>query len=46
MYHQVGDFPPMKAHRSTYCHYRSFTRQMAYLHWLGYTVISLKDALD
>ena len=46
MYHQVGDFPPMKAHRSTYCHYKSFARQMAYLHWLGYKVIALEEALN
>ena len=31
MYHQVGDFPPMKAHRSTYCDHRRFASQMAFL---------------
>ena len=24
MYHQVGEFAPMKAHRSTYCDHRRF----------------------
>ena len=46
MYHQVGDFPPMRGHRSTYCHYRRFTSQMAYLHRFGYSVIGLDAALE
>ena len=46
MYHQVGDFPRMDAHRSTYCHYRRFAAQMAYLHRFGYHVLRLGDALD
>jgi peptidoglycan/xylan/chitin deacetylase (PgdA/CDA1 family) len=45
MYHQVGDFPAMERHRSTYCHYRRFAAQMAYLHRFGYHVISLDEAL-
>ncbi|MDJ0808231.1 MAG: polysaccharide deacetylase family protein [Gammaproteobacteria bacterium] len=45
MYHQVGDFPPMPAHRSTYCHYRRFQAQMAYLKRLRYRVLSLDHAL-
>ena len=31
MYHQVGDFKPMQAHRANYCHYKRFGTQMAYL---------------
>jgi peptidoglycan/xylan/chitin deacetylase (PgdA/CDA1 family) len=46
MYHQVGDFAPMSAHRSTYCHYRRFAAQMAYLHRFGYRVLSLDQVLD
>lgn len=45
MYHQVGDFPPMASHRSTYCHYRRFAAQMAFLHRFGYRVLSLSEAL-
>ena len=45
MYHQVGDFPPMQGHRSTYCHYRRFAAQMAYLSRFGYNVIGLDAAL-
>jgi len=45
MYHQVGDFQPMEAHRSTYCHYRRFAAQMAYLHRFGYHVLSLDEVL-
>jgi peptidoglycan/xylan/chitin deacetylase (PgdA/CDA1 family) len=45
MYHQVGDFPPMPAHRSTYCHYRRFQREMAFLYRFGYRVLSLDQAL-
>ena len=46
MYHQVGDFPPMREHRSTYCHHRRFAAQMALLSRLRYRVISLDDALQ
>jgi peptidoglycan/xylan/chitin deacetylase (PgdA/CDA1 family) len=45
MYHQVGDFTPMRGHRSTYCHYRRFAAQMAYLHRFGYRVLRLEEAL-
>jgi peptidoglycan/xylan/chitin deacetylase (PgdA/CDA1 family) len=45
MYHQVGDFKPMRAHRSTYCHYRRFQAQMAFLHHFGYRVLRLEHAL-
>ena len=45
MYHQVGDFAPMEAHRSTYCHYKRFAAQMAYLHRFRYSVISLDQAV-
>ncbi len=45
MYHQIGDFSPMKDHRSTYCHFRRFTAQMALLKILRYRVISLDEAL-
>jgi peptidoglycan/xylan/chitin deacetylase (PgdA/CDA1 family) len=45
MYHQVGDFAPMKTHRAGYCHYRSFARQMASLRLLGYEVIGLDAAV-
>jgi peptidoglycan/xylan/chitin deacetylase (PgdA/CDA1 family) len=46
MYHQVGDFAPMRGHRSTYCHYQRFAAQMAYLHRLRYNVIRLDAALE
>jgi len=46
MYHQVGDFPRMAAHRSTYCHYRRFAAQMAYLHRFGYHVLRLDEARE
>jgi peptidoglycan/xylan/chitin deacetylase (PgdA/CDA1 family) len=45
MYHQVGDFKPMKSHRSTYCHYRKFQRQMGFLHAFGFHVLSMDQAL-
>ena len=41
MYHQVGDFAPMQGHRSTYCHYRRFAAQMAYLHRFRYAVLGM-----
>jgi len=46
MYHQVGDFESPAAHRSTYCHYRRFASQMAYLHRFGYQVLSMDQVLD
>ncbi len=45
MYHQVGDFAPMRGHRSTYCHHRRFAAQMAYLHRFGYRVLGMDDVL-
>ncbi|MEJ2577278.1 MAG: polysaccharide deacetylase family protein [Gammaproteobacteria bacterium] len=45
MYHQVGDFAPMAAHRSTYCHYRRFAAQMAYLAHARYHVLSMTEVL-
>lgn len=45
MYHQVGKFQPMKTHRATYCDYRRFASQMAYLKFGGYTVVRLEDAV-
>lgn len=46
MYHQVGDFAPMREHRSTYCHYRRFAAQMTWLRRLRYTVLGLDEVLD
>ena len=45
MYHQIGEFAPMDAHRSTYCDHRRFAAQMAWLHRLRYSVLRLDDAL-
>ncbi|GAB0147820.1 polysaccharide deacetylase family protein [Marichromatium sp. PS1] len=45
MYHQVGDFAPMRAHRANYCDRRRFSAQMALLARLGYRVIGLDEAL-
>ncbi len=45
MYHQVGEFPPMREHRATYCDHRRFAGQMALLARLGYHVLSLDEAL-
>lgn len=45
MYHQIGRFEPMQAHRSTYCDHRRFASQMGYLKRFGYRVISLPEAL-
>ncbi|PLX73138.1 MAG: polysaccharide deacetylase [Azoarcus sp.] len=46
MYHQVGDFAPMKAHQSTYCNHRRFAAQMAWLSRFGYTVLSMDQVLS
>jgi peptidoglycan/xylan/chitin deacetylase (PgdA/CDA1 family) len=46
MYHQVGDFPAMRAHRATYCDHRRFAVQMNYLRLAGYRVLRLDEALD
>lgn len=45
MYHQVGDFAPMKSHRSTYCHYKRFRQQMAFLHRFRYQVLGMDQVL-
>ncbi|MBK1722442.1 polysaccharide deacetylase family protein [Thiocystis violacea] len=45
MYHQVGEFAPMKAHRANYCDHRRFAAQMGFLARLGYSVLSLEEAL-
>jgi peptidoglycan/xylan/chitin deacetylase (PgdA/CDA1 family) len=45
MYHQVGEFAPMKAHRANYCDHRRFARQMAFLRHAGFRVIGLDRAL-
>lgn len=45
MYHQVGDFAPMRAHRPNYCDHRRFAAQMALLSRLHYRVLSLDEAL-
>ena len=44
MYHQVGEFAPMKNHRATFCHIRNFRKQMRFLKRFGYSVLSLSDA--
>lgn len=45
MYHQVGQFRPMRAHRANYCDAGRFRRQMALLERLGYRVLDLDQAL-
>jgi peptidoglycan/xylan/chitin deacetylase (PgdA/CDA1 family) len=45
MYHQVGEFAPMKAHRANYCDHRRFASQMAFLKRFGYRVLDLEQAL-
>lgn len=44
MYHQVGRFNNPKLHRPVYCDVGRFRRQMAWLYWFGYNVISWDDA--
>jgi len=46
MYHQVGIFEPMNAHRANYCDHRRFARQMAFLHQAGFRVLDLDTVLD
>lgn len=46
MYHQIGPFPPMSAHRSTYCHHRSFALQMLTLRVLGIKVMAIDEVLN
>lgn len=45
MYHQVGHFSPMRAHRANYCQVRRFAAQMAWLHYWRYPVLSLDEVL-
>jgi peptidoglycan/xylan/chitin deacetylase (PgdA/CDA1 family) len=45
MYHQVGEFASMKAHRANYCDHRRFASQMALLARFGYRVLDLDQAL-
>jgi peptidoglycan/xylan/chitin deacetylase (PgdA/CDA1 family) len=45
MYHQVGRFHPMRAHRANYCDAGRFARQMALLRHLGYRVLDLDQTL-
>ncbi|MFP4063353.1 MAG: polysaccharide deacetylase family protein, partial [Halochromatium sp.] len=45
MYHQIGRFEPMRAHRANYCDAGRFARQMALLAYGGFQVISLERAL-
>jgi len=45
MYHQVGDFAPMRTHRANYCDRRRFAAQMGFLARFGYRVLSLDQAL-
>jgi peptidoglycan/xylan/chitin deacetylase (PgdA/CDA1 family) len=45
MYHQVGRFEPMRAHRANYCDAGRFARQMWMLAHGGFNVIGLEDAL-
>jgi peptidoglycan/xylan/chitin deacetylase (PgdA/CDA1 family) len=45
MYHQVGRFHPMRAHRANYCDVGRFARQMALLRHLGYCVLDLDQVL-
>jgi len=45
MYHQVGAFAPMEAHRANYCDHRQFAHQMGFLDLLGYSVLGLDEAL-
>ena len=46
MYHQIGEFKPMKGHRSTYCDHRRFASQMAYLSRFDYRVLSMAEVLE
>lgn len=46
MYHQVGDFAPMRTHRANYCDRRRFAAQMGFLARFGYHVLSLDQALE
>jgi len=45
MYHQVGEFAPMRRHRANYCDHRRFAGQMAILRDSGYQVLDLDQVL-
>jgi len=45
MYHQVGEFAPMREHRANYCDHRRFAGQMAFLKGFGYQVLDLDQVL-
>jgi peptidoglycan/xylan/chitin deacetylase (PgdA/CDA1 family) len=45
MYHQVGRFEAMRAHRANYCDTGSFSAQMALIRQLGWRVLDLDQAL-
>lgn len=45
MYHQVGDFAPMKTHRASYCDAGRFRSQMKWLQMVGAKVLSMSQAL-
>ena len=45
MYHQVGDFRRIKAHRAVFCHQRRFAAQMALLKRLGCSVLTMDQVL-
>ncbi|MEA3638961.1 MAG: polysaccharide deacetylase family protein [Lamprobacter sp.] len=45
MYHQVGRFKAMRAHRANYCDAGRFARQMAVLAQGGFHVVGLEQAL-
>lgn len=44
MYHQVGPYPCPSAHKASFCHVRQFRRQLAYLKFAGFNVISMAEA--
>lgn len=46
MYHQVGYFKAMRAHRANYCDAGRFAQQMRLLNHVGCKVISLDEALS
>lgn len=46
MYHQIGRFKAMKAHRANYCDAGRFARQMRLLAVAGFNVIGLEEALS
>jgi peptidoglycan/xylan/chitin deacetylase (PgdA/CDA1 family) len=45
MYHQVGEFAPMRAHRANYCDHRRFAAQMDFLHRFRFPILDLDQAL-